>query len=352
MKIQCPQCDTTYEVSDEIARSGAQVQCAKCSDVFTATPLAEPEAEPEAAIAPEAGPEPETGEDLLTEEEKDFFASFGAKIEEQAAETDAPETIEPEAAADEADSEDDPSELDDIGWAETDAAPEPEPEPEPALEPAPEPEPEPAPPAEETEPDAFEAASGFKEDDLFADDDLQTPAEPEPEPETESEPEPEPAAAPAPETVPSSRFNSPVLMGWGALAASLIVLIGAASLFRVSIVKALPGMAAVYETIGYRVNIRGLEFNGLSHQWVDKGDRMHLVVRGEIVNITGDPVKIPEVVFTMLDGSGLEFFQWTERPKVRQLAPGARTRFRAQIPAPANRVHQLKIRFAKRQKSI
>lgn len=61
MNIKCPQCDTLYDVSEEIANSGAQVQCAKCNDIFTATPAPEPEEivlEPISAPAPVPEPEP------------------------------------------------------------------------------------------------------------------------------------------------------------------------------------------------------------------------------------------------------------------------------------------------------
>ena len=136
-------------------------------------------------------------------------------------------------------------------------------------------------------------------------------------------------------------------MGWGALAASIVLISLSATLFRVSIVRALPGMAGLYETVGLPVNVRGLEFFGISHQWMNEGERMRLVVRGEISNITNASKPVPEIIFAMLDGSGHEFFQWTERPQTRELKGFAKLRFRAQIPAPANRVHQVKIRFAK-----
>ena len=120
-----------------------------------------------------------------------------------------------------------------------------------------------------------------------------------------------------------------------------------ATFFRVPIVRVLPGMASLYETIGLPVNVRGLEFFGLSHQWMNEGGRMRLVVRGEISNITDGTRPVPEIIFAMLDGNGHEFFQWTQKPKIKSLDAFSKTRFRAQIPAPADRVHRVKIRFAK-----
>lgn len=366
MKIQCPQCDTTYDVSDDIANSGAQVQCAKCADVFTATPLPEaeikaepelevaapetkPEPEPEPEVAPEKDPEitlepipePEDDTELLTDEEKDFFSSFGTKIaEEEAKAKEAEEMAEPKP---EPEQKPEPETIeDDIGWA--DAEEKADPEPEMAEEAA--------------ESDDFAAISSPDDEDLFAD------AEPEPDAEMQAEAEPEPemeepdkpvskvdVVVPIKKAIAGlggKRFPSKIQMGWGALAASLLLLVMGTTFLRVPIVKALPGMAGLYKKMGYSVNIRGLEFYGLSHQWMEKDGRMRLVVRGEIANITDDAVPVPEIIFAMLDGSGHEFFQWTERMKIKQLAPNSRARFRAQIPAPVDRVRQLKIRFAKR----
>ena len=85
MNIKCPQCDTLYDVSDEIANNGAQVQCAKCNDIFAATPAPEPAPEPtpqtdiESAADPlpepvaQAGSDADSSSDLLNEDEKAFL---------------------------------------------------------------------------------------------------------------------------------------------------------------------------------------------------------------------------------------------------------------------------------------
>jgi predicted Zn finger-like uncharacterized protein len=340
VKIKCPQCDTTYDVSNEIASSGAQVQCAKCTNIFTATPVSEPEI----VLDPLPEPAPEPINDLLSEEEKDFFASFGVKTADEPPakpvdelDTD-PVSMEEEEGPPISDTPAYDEAMDDISWSESDAAPIPEDT------------------DQSAEFDEFDAAPLDDDSDLFADTDLQTAVVSEPESVFEDLMESEPAPVPAPnedlleneDEAPNQRFTPQVLIGWGVLAASVAMVFTGATLFRVPIVKALPGMAELYAKVGLPVNIRGLEFYGLSHQWVNKGGRMRLVVRGEIANITDDAVPIPEIVFAMVDSSGLEFFQWTERTITKQLKPGAKTRFRAQIPAPADRVQQLKIRFAKR----
>ncbi len=361
MNIKCPQCDTLYDVSSEIANSGAQVQCAKCNDIFAATPAPEPtplpqtEIEPAAdplleAVAPEVQevPENEASSDLLNEDEKAFFAGLVEKLSDDedgepapdsAPEqelvpletTPTPEVAEPPALE---------LENDDIGWIEdeTDEQPVDETPVKEAVE-------EPA-----EEPVALASPDLVAADDLFEDVDLQTEPEPAPAPENVIALT-EPIEELAPQKL-TDRLKVPQLsrvhIGWGALAASVTFIFVAATTFRVPIVKALPGMAGIYEKAGYPVNIRGLEFLGLNHQWMDQGGRMRLVVRGEIVNITDEAMPVPQILFSMLDKSGLEFFQWTEKAGPSLLQPRARTRFRAQIPAPADRVRQLKIRFANR----
>ena len=393
MNIKCPQCDTLYDVSEEIANSGAQVQCAKCNDIFTASPAPQPEeipdivlepiAEPEPTPEPEpisepaqkTEPEPEEPSELLSPEEKEFFTSFGNKLAEAEEAAASQESVaEPsleDVSAEAAEPAVPAMEEDDIGWVEEDVE-------EPAATEPETTEPETIDPFEEldtpneaisfdeldtaVEPDA----SG--EIDLFGD--AEPPSEPEPEPEPESQTVEEDLFAPevaetiakpeedlldditepAQEAAQKTRMSqlSPVLVGWGALAASICLIIASATLFRVPIVKAVPGMAGLYAGIGLPVNIRGLEFVGLNHQWMNKNGRMRLVVRGEIINITDDAKPVPQIIFSMLDKGGLEFFQWTEQAGPSSLQGKSRTRFRAQIPAPADRVRQLKIRFAKR----
>ena len=271
--------------------------------------------------------------DLLSEDEKAFFAGLVEKISDEEAAEPAQENA-PEQELDAFDTTPTPEaseppavelESDDIGWVEDETDEQPTDE-----------TPTDAPvelPVEE--PVAVASPDPMAADDLFEDVDLQTEAEPEKvialtQP-VEEVARKKSAGLPKLAKLPQL---SRVHIGWGALAASITFVIVAATTFRVPIVKALPGMAGLYEKAGYPVNIRGLEFIGLNHQWMDQGGRMRLIVRGEIVNITNDAMPVPQILFSMLDKSGLEFFQWTEKAGPALLQPKARTRFRAQIPAP------------------
>ena len=355
MNIKCPQCDTLYDVSIEIANSGAQVQCAKCNDIFTATPTPEPEQvseqEPEQSepaeivldpITPEPEPEPtpeeEQPSELLSAEEKEFFSSFGEKIAKEDA-----ASAEQQVIDDASDPSTQEINEDDIGWVEDEPDPQPEESPK---------------DIEDVEADAvvdpMQELEPAEEIDLFGDNDLSNEPDPIVEPSDVGQPnlemdelldEPTPEAIVEPS---NSALNARVLIGWGALAASVLFVVAGATLFRVPIVKALPGMAGLYDKVGLPVNVRGLEFAGLNHQWMNKNGRAKLIVRGEILNITDEPMPVPQILFSMIDKSGLEFFQWTERAGPTTLQPKARARFRASIPAPADRVRQLKIRFANR----
>jgi hypothetical protein len=106
-------------------------------------------------------------------------------------------------------------------------------------------------------------------------------------------------------------------------------------------------MADLYALVGLPVNVRGLDFAGLSQQWTEQDGRPRLVVRGEIRNVTDIERPLPELVFAMHDASGMEFFQWVEKVEAKSLPPRSGVRFRAQIPAPPDRARQLHIRFAK-----
>ena len=440
-----------YDVPEEVATSGAQVQCARCENVFTAKP-AEPgpvepgpvepkpaEPEPPAEPAPAEAPAAKTTPPEASEAKANDFVELPEKA--HPAEQAEPEKTEPEKAADEAleasplstfahmlsDEEkeffenfsretsvdDSPPPKDE---AKTDedakpAAPEEEKQPEAQTEPEPEaalqapleartgadpfddllaevgdfpkvevekqPEADPAlvddfmmdPRQDDGDQSLADVDEAFAFDDIAfapaepeettetagmteaAPDEPAGPEEPEDEPTGEKAPpaaNKEPAAAPAPVVAKGKKpFSSRTLIGWGALAASLALVVSLSLLLREPIARALPGMADIYAFMGMPVNVRGLEFADLSHHWVKKGAVSQLDVRGEIVNITDEKKPVPEVVFAMLDANGMEFFQWTERTNANQLPPHGRARFHARIPAPADRVHQLQIRFAR-----
>jgi predicted Zn finger-like uncharacterized protein len=374
MKIRCPDCATVYDVPEEIALAGAEVQCARCATIFAAEPVELPSAgEPatEPAPAPADEPDPFAAAALLAappaadeislpaidlppppapepeaEASSDAWESALAAWEEEAEAGDtAAAEANPAEAADAFAAGADPNAMGLLseeeralfssllggGLGAAEPLPEPEPAPPTKIEPA----------------DvgwADEAQQPTTQLKTFDEIEVKDPVLP---PEADDEPEALPEAVREPEPAADEEGPSWLLLGWTALVAVLIASAATLYLAREAISRHIPGMADLYAAIGLPVNIRGLDFIGLSQQWTEQDGRLRLVVRGEIVNITDEERPLPELVFAMYDASGMEFFQWMERIDAQSLPPHGNTRFRAQIPAPPDRVRQLHIRFAK-----
>lgn len=420
MKIKCPECETLYDVSDDIAGSGIEVQCARCATIFPAAPIKndEPAAESEDEGWGDEADEPaefEAAVDDAAADPADLPASDDAwdKLMNEGAEE---AQTAPPAEADVWDATLDAWSKEVEGTAGEEATPEPSPaaddpwdqtmdaaadatveapaadDPWDATLDAWSQEAE-APAGADAAADDFDAVITLdalelpepeaKAEDQFAgslsDEELAvfgsliggigaTPAAPEPTTsddiswaDEDDEPvmppvvavneielkEPDAESAPPPRPLFANDAQRRLWMGWAGLAAALLTLGSFGVMLREPISRAVPGMADLYTALGLPVNVRGLAFYGLSHQWQEEDGRLRLVVRGEIINITDRERTLPELVFAMHDGTGMEFFQWMERIEGKTLPPYGRTRFRAQIPAPPERVRRLHIRFAK-----
>ena len=179
----------------------------------------------------------------------------------------------------------------------------------------------------------------------------------------ESEPEPEPtiekqassgaavademrytmAAAP-----PRRRGRAGVLVGalsW----ASLIVLVlgfgGATMKYRESIASLWPQTATFYAALGMPVNLRGLEFHGVSYRdQVENGEAV-LAISGELVNVTAHALPVPPLRVSLSDKDQRELYHWTFDAGVATLAPGARSNFTTRLASPPQDARNVEVRF-------
>lgn len=74
--------------------------------------------------------------------------------------------------------------------------------------------------------------------------------------------------------------------GWAVVAASCVVVLGAAWLFRADIVETFPRTASAYAAVGVPVNPYGLEVRNLRATPSEDAEGA-LIIEGEVVNITG-----------------------------------------------------------------
>jgi len=111
--------------------------------------------------------------------------------------------------------------------------------------------------------------------------------------------------------------------------------------FRTSIVRVVPQFAPIYEIIGLKINIFGLEFKDVktlrSHN--DGVDKM--LISAKISNVTKKIQEVPMVVVSILDKNNVSLLQWNVSPKLNEIGAGESINFETQlnlIPVGANQV--------------
>jgi len=124
------------------------------------------------------------------------------------------------------------------------------------------------------------------------------------------------------------------LRGWAILAAFMIAPVAAAAAFPEPVVKVAPYAAKLYEKVGLKVNIYGLEFRKIEEQHLIVDGTRVIAVKGEIVNISDQDRKIPAIRLSLRDASSKEVYAWIVDSPVRPLRPGDATRVVKLVPSP------------------
>ena len=139
------------------------------------------------------------------------------------------------------------------------------------------------------------------------------------------------------------------LRGWMALAACICTPLILAGTFPTHVVNALPGSIKVYDKLGMNVNIHGLKFANITHQYVQAGKTRVLAIRGEIINISGTKKTVPSVQFSLTNKADKQIYKWSLNAIVRRpLRAGEATSFLTRIASPPKLADDFQIRFARR----
>ncbi len=141
------------------------------------------------------------------------------------------------------------------------------------------------------------------------------------------------------------RFDQKTMVGW----ACYVVVLGLIAIFlisaRVTVVRAVPAMAKVYDSLGLPVNVRGVMFTNVRQSW-DVGEKvLKLRIEGEITNLTNNYKPVPPVIFTALSQEKREVFRWVASIRKKPLLPGEKAPFIVQVPAPPNHSEHMLLRF-------
>ena len=115
---------------------------------------------------------------------------------------------------------------------------------------------------------------------------------------------------------------------------------------RRPIVKAVPGAARVFATIGLPVNLRGLALDNVHTNIFDLGDRKMLVVEGAVVNLRDFPTETPNMRIALRGADKRELYVWTAPAPKTKLGPNERASFRTRLAAPPDGVNDVLVKFA------
>ncbi len=333
MILECPNCETSYEIPVELPPEGRKVRCASCQHVWTAMNVA-----------------PEKPDISLADFEDEEIVFMG---EEELPEETSPPEAEPATVAEEAPAPEpaEEAEFDPVAVAETEADPE--------FDPAPAAEAE-----TETEFDPVSVADAGEAEEELSDSAIEeafsTAVEEAPSATVEEAPgldaETGEAESEEDESPPivigkAKKRRGPIMgnvaAGWAGLGLVMAGVMSLAYFQRTNVVSALPGAASAYESFGLPVNVRGLEFADVKYSWETSAGRPVLEVFGKIMNVTSRPLKVPTVVFGLRTKEKVEVYQWAADVSSELLQPGKHTKFSAQIPTPPKSIRDVQVRFAK-----
>lgn len=307
MLIVCPNCATSYKVEpDSLGQEGRSVRCARCQDVWFATPVS-------AAVSTLPG-----SDDWDVVDAGPRIPSVdGAAKTSSAAVTPAPEEF---ATTDGID----------VSGLSDEIATKRE--------------------REEAEADAVLASLSHEERAADQPSAIDAPSiEPAQAPESTHSENIESFAARRARRRAAARQNRWLRPG---VAAALLILAAANAgviAGRTEIVRFLPQTASLYAAVGLPVNLRGLAFENIRMSRVEQEGVGVVVVEGSIVNVTGKPVEVPRLRLALRNDAKNEIYAWTAQPGRSILAPGDALQFRSRLASPPADARDVQVRFFSRR---
>lgn len=116
---------------------------------------------------------------------------------------------------------------------------------------------------------------------------------------------------------------------------------------RVDLVRHYPDLAGLYDAVGLGVNVVGLDFSNLETLKTLSGGNDILVVSAQIVGLSREPIGVPPVVVSLLDGEGKAVYEWSVTPRVRDLMAGERATFDTRLSLPPSEAARVRLSFAR-----
>jgi hypothetical protein len=117
---------------------------------------------------------------------------------------------------------------------------------------------------------------------------------------------------------------------------------------RASLVRVAPDLAGLYAAIGFPVNLRGLEFSKIKTMREMQDGIPVLVIDGEVMNVTRQPVEVPRLRLAVLGPDSRELYSWTALLSRSVLSEGETLSFRSRLASPPAEGTQVMVRFLTR----
>ena len=389
MLIECEACQTQYEIGTDFPADGRKVKCARCEHVWQAVPMDKPiDKTPEEDTQPEVAPADQdldidklvlSPPEIPPLEPESFGAIDFEDLEFQEFEEEEPQE-EKQDEPDEADIVSEEEVAEPELQAEESKADEEEPLDEENKEPESEPEPEveevkeveaetDQEPVEEPEADKDPVLEADSEDELAAEvesviedettqeETAEITVEPEkedPAEDSEEEENLEDWKLPAPEAVglptqPSKTGASRivVMLSWLMFAGVVLSLVGGSYTYRTEVVRVLPAAADIYRLFGESINVRGLSFEEVRYEWMEKNGEPVVAVQGVVKNLTDDSKSIPRLRLAFRNANNRDIVLWSKQLSDEKIAAHQSKPFEVIVPAPPKEVQSLQILFAK-----
>ena len=133
---------------------------------------------------------------------------------------------------------------------------------------------------------------------------------------------------------------------WGGCAVALALIIGAAVVFRVDVVRALPGMGGLYAALGMPVNRIGLVIEQVRAEPTLALSHAALSVTGDIRNVEDRAVYSPPLRIVLYNARGKRVAGQIAVPADGRVSPGRARRFTVVILDPPLTAYGLEVGFA------
>lgn len=149
----------------------------------------------------------------------------------------------------------------------------------------------------------------------------------------------------APESIGARRIQLPAVprqgraLVWlrrGAIAAAVVIAIGALVVGRPQVMSAVPFTARLYTMVGLGPVVpgQGLELRQVTPSRGVENGTPTLAINGQVANVSSSPKSVPKLRVALRDGNNKEIQTWTVSVTEEPLAPGASIPFHTTISSP------------------